>query len=171
MKRIFIVVLFFAAATLPSQSQKLSAGLKPGYMKMNGYNLSGIQYGAEVAYQFGYAVEAVVSGMYGPNLQSSYTKNDYSMFSAGLDLRFYLIQQESWGTGPLIGGQYFSLQNKNKSELYGADNLPGFNLGWHARVYLTDNLQLNGGWRYTNAKTEHTYHLFYLGLAWTFDLR
>ncbi|MDR1562987.1 MAG: hypothetical protein LBS54_07935 [Dysgonamonadaceae bacterium] len=171
MKKLFVSLLF-VAVMLPLSAQKnLSVGVKPGYVKMNGYNLSGMQYGVEASYQFGYAVELALSGLYGPNLSSSYTGNDYSLFSAGLDLRFYLIQQEIWGTGPVLGGQYFSLKNENKSEVYGADNLPGFNLGWHGRVFLSDNLQLNAGWRYTNAKTDHAYHLFYLGLAFTFDLR
>ncbi|MDR0686944.1 MAG: porin family protein [Dysgonamonadaceae bacterium] len=169
MKKIFISLLL-ATVTLTSHAQKLSVGIKPGYVKMDGYNLSGMNYGIEAGYQFGYALETNICGLYGPNLISSLTDNNFSLLSASLDMRFYLIQQETWGTGPVIGGQYFVLKNKS-SELYGTDNLPGFNLGWHARAFLTDNLQLNGGWRYTNAKTNHTYHLFYLGLAWTFDLR
>ncbi|MDR1371731.1 MAG: hypothetical protein LBJ17_01195 [Dysgonamonadaceae bacterium] len=171
MKRILFTLVLVSIALSAYSQKNLSLGIKSGYSRMNGYNLKGMQYGVDVAYQFGYAIEAAVTGIYSPALPSSYTGYDYSLLSASLDLRFYLIQQEIWGTGPAIGGQFFSLKNKN--EEYGADNLPGFNLGWHARVFITDdrNLQLNGGWRYTNAQTEHAYHLFYLGLAYTLDIR
>jgi hypothetical protein len=168
MKKI-VFILLFAGMTIGVYAQhNLSFGLKSGYM--NTYK--DMQYGLDIAYQPSYALEFAFTGTCNPNISiaDDYAQktNKLSLYSANLDLRFYLIQQSTWGTGPALGGQFLSV--KNKTDEFGTYNVPGFNLGWHGRVFVTDNLQINGGWRYTNAKEEHGYHFFYLGLAWTFEL-
>jgi hypothetical protein len=179
--RKIIFTLFFVALTFGAAAQKnLSLGLKSGFMT----NYKDMQYGFDAAYQWGSAIELALTGAFNPNISlesgtlGNYSTDKLSLYSANLDLRFYLLQQEFWGTGPALGFQYLSV--KNKTIDYGDYNIPGFNIGWHGRVFITDNVQINGGWRWTNAKEkmknqdgsyDRGYHFFYLGLAYTFDLR
>jgi opacity protein-like surface antigen len=79
------------------------------------------------------------------------------------------LSSRSWGIGPALGGQYLSV--KNKTNEYGTFDVFGFNIGIHGKANLTDNLLINGGWRYTNAKEDANYHFFYVGLAYAFQTR
>jgi hypothetical protein len=171
MKKYFLFLALVGISFGAAAQKNLSLGLKSGFM--NQYK--DMQYGFDAAYQWGPALELAFTGGFNPKilLEDTYSTvaptDELSLYSANLDIRFYLIQQSTWATGPALGGQYISVTDKTKE--FGSYNVPGFNLGWHGRVFVTDNLQINGGWRYTNAKEDHGYHFFYLGLAWTFELR
>jgi hypothetical protein len=179
MKKI-IFVLLLAVLSVQAYSQEkgnLAVGLKGGYVYSPHY-YNGTLYGVDVAYSLSDPLEVVFTGMMNPDI--SYSKNKLSVYSTNLDLRLYLINQREWGIGPALGGQYYIVDNK--SDNLAANKALGFNLGIHGRVNLTDNLTLNGGWRYTNAKAKNnqvwwdnsasfdmSYNLFYLGIAYTFQ--
>jgi opacity protein-like surface antigen len=187
MKKI-IFVLLLGALSMQAYSQKgdLTVGAKGGYVYSPNY-YKDILYGVDVAYHLSDPLEIVFTSMMNPSI-NSYTninneKKKLAAYSTSLDFRLYLIHQETWATGPALGGQYYIVDDKGIN--LGANKAWGFNLGWHVRVNLTDNLKLNGGWRYTNAKAKDSnhwwssdnnkfdmsYNLFYLGIGYTFELR
>ena len=184
-----VFILFLTILSIPAFSQQkgdLTVGAKGGYVYSPNY-YNGILYGIDVAYSLSDPLEFVFTGMMNPNVL--YTTQDgkqktsemLAVYSANLDFRLYLIHQQTWATGPALGGQYYIINHKTTNYL-GTDKALGFNIGWHVRVNLTDNLILNGGWRYTNAKVkdkksqfnasfDRSYNLFYLGLAYSFELK
>jgi len=192
MKKITFILLL-ALLSIQAYSQRkgdLTVGTKGGfvYSPMN-LKYNGVLYGIDVAYSLSDPLEVVFTGMMNPSVprDSIPDKNNphpgkefLSVYSTSLDFRLYLINQREWGIGPALGGQYYIVNNK--SNKLDANKAFGFNLGIHGRVNLTDNLVLNGGWRYTNAKTkaskifsdlkfDMSYNLFYLGVAYTFELK
>jgi opacity protein-like surface antigen len=182
-KTVFILLLAALSVQAFSQTGDLSVGAKGGYVYSPNYYRD-ILYGIDVAYHLSYPFEVAFTAMMNPKITSYRNINDeekeLAIYSASLDLRLYLIQQREWGTGPALGGQYYVVNDKTAG--LGSDNTLGFNLGWHFRVNLTDYVKLNGGWRYTNAKFKDpdsvynntfdvSYNLFYLGVAYTFELR
>jgi len=182
-KTVFILLL--AILSIPAFSQKgdYTLGLKSGYV-YSPHSYSGILYGFDAAYLLSDQFEVVFTGMTNPSipytLDDGKTKSNdkLAVYSANLDFRLYLIHMQTWATGPALGGQYYIVNNKTNS-IYNNKAL-GFNLGWHVRVNLTDNLILNGGWRYTNSKAKDktfywdnstidiSYNLFYIGIAYMF---
>lgn len=172
-----VLILLFAGLALHSFSQvgDVTAGLKSGWT--TGYN--NLLYGFDAAYNVTGSLEIAFTGVMNPNV----TQQDdlavgaeriskLSVYSGNFDARLYLLSTRTWGIGPALGGQYFSVKsktNENKNI-----NALGFNIGIHGKAYLTDNLLINGGWRYTNAKEEYPetkYHFIYLGVAFTFQTR
>ncbi|GHU62946.1 hypothetical protein FACS1894160_0560 [Bacteroidia bacterium] len=151
-----------------AQKGDVTVGAKGGYMS----KYKDVLYGLDAAYHITDPLEIVVTGLMNPNItlkdELDMSKNKLAVYSASADFRLYLAMQRSWGMGPILGGQYLSVVNKT-DDLYNVGVL-GFNLGWHIRASLTDNLKINGGWRYTNAKEEMKYHFFYVGLAYTFEM-
>jgi len=185
-KTVFALLLAFLSLSAYSQKGDLTVGAKGGYVYSPNY-YNGILYGIDVAYHINDPLEVVLTGMMNPSVPyvsedvKQKTNQTLAVYSANLDFRLYLIHQQTWATGPALGGQYYSV-SKTSIPNYGSDHALGFNIGWHFRVNLTDNLKLNAGWRYTNAKAKEkdsvyglsfdmSYHLFYLGLAYTFELR
>jgi opacity protein-like surface antigen len=174
MKKVFfILTLAFVSLSVYSQKGDLAVGLKGGYVYSPNY-YSDALYGLDVAYHIADPFEIVFTGLMNPNV--SY-KNEWgdkyklSVYSANLDLRLYLLMQRDWATGPALGGQYLVINNKTTD--YAGVNTLGFNLGWHLRINVSDNLKINGGWRYTNAKDDGldvSHNYFYAGLAYTFSL-
>ena len=166
-----VLILLFAGLALRSFAQvgDVTAGLKSGWT--TGYD--NLLYGFDAAYNLTGSFEIAFTGVMNPNisLKDDWTgKTDQlSVYSGNLDARLYLLSSRYWGIGPALGGQYFSV--KNKTNEYGTFNALGFNIGIHGRINLTDNLLANGGWRYTNAKEEASYHFFCLGVAFTFQTR
>jgi len=179
-------VLFLAVLSVHAFSQRgdFAIGAKGGYVvSSNDLKYKGILYGIDVAYHLSDPFEIAFTGLMNPNLSrkdDNNAKENLAVYSANLDFRLYLIHQQDWATGPALGGQYYIVNNK--SDKLGADKALGFNIGWHARVNLTDNLKLNAGWRYTNSKAKNksnwwnsdasfdiSHHLIYLGLAHTFE--
>jgi len=181
-----ILILLLAVLSIQAFSQKgdLSIGAKGGYVVSTSY-YHDILYGIDLSYHFSDPMEIAFTGLMNQNI--SYedvlnNKKNLSVYSGNLDLRLYLLRQREWGMGPALGGQYYIVNNK--TDKLGADKTLGFNIGWHARINLTDNLKLNGGWRYTNAKVKDksiywsdtatfdmSHHLLYLGIAYTFELK
>ncbi|MCL1933925.1 MAG: porin family protein [Candidatus Azobacteroides sp.] len=182
-KMIFALLFVILSVHAFSQSGDLTIGAKGGYVFSTDY-YKGILYGFDVAYHLADPLEVAFTGLFNPDI--SYTnpmqvKKQLSVYSANLDLRLYLIHHEVWATGPTLGGQYYVVDDKSNE--YGADKAWGFNMGWHLRVNLTDNVKINGGYRYTNANAKDrnswddsakfplSHHLIYLGVAYTFELK
>ena len=179
MKKI-VLILFLAILSIHAFSQKgdLTVGAKGGYVLSNStYNYRNILYGIDIAYHLSDPLEIAFTGLMNPNIPHDQSK--LAIYSANLDFRLYLIHQREWATGPALGGQYYIIDKPNE---YKADKALGFNIGWHIRANLTDNVKINGGWRYTNSKakdkksyrdktTDISYHLIYVGVAYTFELR
>jgi len=185
-KTVFILLLAILSVQAYSQKGDLTVGAKGGYVYSPHY-YNGSMYGFDVAYNISDPFEIVFTGMMNPNVpyvskdNSGNSNYKLAVYSANIDFRLYLIHQQTWATGPALGGQYYIVNNMTNNT-YNSKAL-GFNIGWHVKVNLTDNLQLNGGWRYTNAKAKNTanwwddsttdisYNLFYLGVAYSFELK
>jgi hypothetical protein len=170
MKKTVLILLLAGLATHAfSQMGDLSVGLKSGYT--TGYD--NLLYGFDAAYNLTGSLEVAFTGVMNPNISLkddwSGITNKLSVYSGNLDARLYLISSHTFGIGPALGGQYLSV--KNKTNEYGTFNVFGFNIGIHGKFNLTDHLQVNGGWRYTNAKEDASYHFFYLGVAYVFQTR
>ena len=185
-----VLILLLAVLSICAFSQKgnLTVGAKGGYViSSSDISYNGLLYGVDIAYHLSNPLEIALSGLFNPNI-SRVSKNDsrenkenLAVYSANLDFRFYFINQSLWATGPALGGQYYFVNNKTAD--LGADKTLGFNIGWHLRLNLTDNVKLNGGWRYTNAKYskkspggfndtfDMSHHIIYLGIGYTFELK
>ena len=181
-KTVFILLSVILSVSAFSQKGDVTVGAKSGYVYSPNY-YKGILYGLDVAYHLSDPFEVVFTGLLNPNISyKDYNKNmkNLAVYSANMDFRLYLIHQRDWATGPALGGQYYIVNNTTDN--LGAFKAWGFNMGWHLRINLTDNLKINGGWRYTNAKAKDkskwwssdssfdmSHHLFYLGVAYTFE--
>jgi len=186
-KVIFILLLGVISIPVFSQKGNLTVGLKGGYVYSPNY-YNGILYGIDAAYHLSDPFEVVFTGLINPNTPYKFkdrntdVKQNLSVYSANLDFRLYLFHKREWAMGPALGGQYYITVNKDDN--LGTQKALGFNLGWHVRANITDNLKINGGWRYTNAKTKDktkwyipdappvdmSYNLFYVGIGYTFEL-
>jgi hypothetical protein len=171
MKKTVLIILLFAGLAVRAFSQvgDITAGLKSGWTTK--YN--NLLYGFDIAYNLTGSLEIAVTGVMNSNISlkddlSGQTEH-LSVYSGNLDARLYLLSSRFWGIGPALGGQYLSV--KNKTYEYGTFTAPGFNIGIHGKINFTDNLLVNGGWRYTNAKEDAGYHFIYLGIAFTFPTR
>ena len=176
MKKTVLVLLFAVLAIRAfSQMGDLSLGLKGGYA--TNYD-GGLLYGFDAAYNLTGSLEIAFTGLMNPNISAKdsydtkFPVQNFSIYSGSLDVRLYLISTRSWGIGPALGGQYISVKEitENKPIKTGSFNVFGFNIGIHGKVNITDHLQINGGWRYTNSKEEPAkYSFFYLGVAYVFQ--
>ncbi|MDR0733423.1 MAG: porin family protein [Dysgonamonadaceae bacterium] len=175
MKRTLLIIACFAASAIPAFSHvgDISAGLKSGWT--TGYD--NLLYGIDAAYNLTGSVEITFTGLMNSNVSQKDewdgTISKLSVYSGNLDARLYLLSTREWGLGPALGVQYFSQKSKTNNENKNINAL-GFNIGVHGKLKLTDNLLINGGWRYTNAKEEYPeakYHFIYLGVAFTFQTR
>ena len=150
-----------------AQQGDLSFGVKGSYITV----YKDFLYGVDLSYHLLDPLEISLSQMINPSVTK---KEDYmpdeklGLYSTNLDLRYYLIYQRSWGSGPILGGQYLFVKSKEDS-IYNINSF-GFNIGWHLRVNLNDNFRLNGNWRYTNGQDETSHHAFSLGLSYTFNI-
>jgi len=184
----FILLLVVLSIQTYSQRGDLSVGVKGGFLVSTEY-YKDFLYGIDVAYHLNDPIEVAFTGLMNPNISSYKNYQDkeqkLAAYSANLDFRVYLVRVRDWAnfaTGPALGGQFYLVNNKTAN--LGADKALGFNIGWHARINLTDNVKVNGGWRYTNAKTKDrtnwwndslsfdmSHHFFNLGIAYTFELK
>ena len=173
-KTISILWCVFSVATLYGQAGDLTVGAKGGY---NSY-YSCLTYGLDVSYQLSDPLELSLSGLINPKITQKdkdfhdpiYTRY-ISLYTGSLDLRFLILRMENWSTGPALGGHILSFKSKDPKDFV-VDNgtLLGVNFGWHLRVNVTDNLRLNGGWRYSTIKDGLSHHVFYLGVGYAFNL-
>ncbi|MCC8147046.1 MAG: porin family protein [Bacteroidales bacterium] len=95
-----------------------------------------------------------------------------SFYSGNLDLRFMLINSELLATGPALGAQLSKFTRKEylTDEVVDDGTAWGFNIGWHVRFTVAENIKINGGWRYTNAAEDQSHHIIYLGVGYAFSL-
>jgi hypothetical protein len=175
MKKILLaLVLGLSATQLYAQAGDLTVGALGGYET----HYDGGLYGVNLSYGLNQMMEVNLSGLYGNNLKEKdefvpgYWKT--KLYSANLDIRFLILNFEALAMGPAIGGQYL---RANYTQSPAANdpslrdyNAKGFNIGWHVRANLTDEIRLNGGWRYTSATESADYHFFYVGLGYAFNL-
>ena len=171
MKKLFVL---FVLAVTGFQSYAQTGDLFFG--AVGGYNAKyeNFMYGLNASYHLTNPVEISFTGLMSPKISvEEYTeKSELKIYSTELNLRYYMLLQRTWGMGPFIGGQYMCVNEKflNGSSSTNTTNAIGFNLGWHMRADITENIKLNGGWRYTSANEEKSHHLFYVGLGYTFNL-
>ena len=169
MKRsIFILFLGFFFASAYAQVGDLFVGANGGFVTK--YNAG--MYGLNVSYHVTDPLEVSFTGLTNPNvsLTDEFDKSivdKLSLYSFNLDLRYYMLHMREWGTGPTLGYQHFIVKDKNTS--LGDFNASGFNIGWHVRANLTDEIKLFGGWRYTMGN-DAKHHYFNIGIGYTFSL-
>ena len=172
MKKLFLLLLTTACSFGAfAQIGDFSVGATGGYIT----KYKDLMYGFNAGYHVTDPLELSFTGLMNPSMteENESFSREIKMYSANLDIRYYMALQRSWATGPFIGGQYTYL---DRTDLDSAENyryklnVAGFNIGWHLRINLTDNLKVNGGWRYTMANQNASHHVFYLGLGYTFNL-
>jgi opacity protein-like surface antigen len=176
MKKIVFILLpvFFATSSYAqTRAGDLTVGARGAYISM----YKSLTYGLEASYQITDPLEVSLSGMLNPNIKYLLDRDrdrDYrkvSFYSGSLDLRFYLLNMEVFGMGPALGGQTIFFKSMDStSDVRDEDVSCGFNIGWHIRMELSENMKLNGGWRYTTATEDRSHHSFYLGIGYTFHL-
>ncbi|MDR2805781.1 MAG: porin family protein [Dysgonamonadaceae bacterium] len=174
-KAIVILCLVFSAVQTYAQAGDLYGGLQAGYATFYKAPL----YGVNLSYDVSNPLQISLTGLMNPNITKSAAwnqniKEKLKLYSTNLDVRLFLINMESWATGPSLGAQYLhkdktTLLVSGAKEFY-SDNLLGFNIGWHIKVNVTDNIRLQGGWRYSSMKDDDGYNLFYLGIGYAFNL-
>jgi hypothetical protein len=171
MKKATVLLILLFAATLRTfaQAGDLYAGLQGGYAT---YYKSPL-YGLNLSYTLSNPLQISLTGLMNPNIVKTVDfnhelKENLQFYSTNLDLRLFLINMETWATGPVLGGQYLYINKKDNT--LGPDHLFGFNIGWHLKINLTDNIRLNGGWRYSSVKDSESYNLFYVGIGYAFNL-
>jgi opacity protein-like surface antigen len=174
-KIVFILLLFFVVVSLPAQTRAgdLTVGARGTYISM----YKSFTYGLDASYQITDQLEASLSGTLNPNIKK---KDEYnskfdrkvSLYSGNLDLRFYLLNMETFAMGPALGGQciFFKITEPSTQLVRDEGTSLGFNIGWHIRAELSENVKLNGGWRYTTATEGLSHHAFYLGIGYSFHL-
>ena len=177
MKKLFLLLLTTACSFGAfAQIGDFSVGATGGYLT----KYKDLLYGLNASYHITDPLELSFTGLMNPSMTEEITTlpgEDFSrkikMYSANFDIRYYMVLQRDWATGPFIGGQYTYLgktdMNSVQQDKY-KSNVAGFNIGWHLRINLTDHLKINGGWRYTSANENASHHLFYLGLGYTFNI-
>jgi opacity protein-like surface antigen len=174
MKRIiFILLLPLCAIGLYAQAGDLYVGAQGGYIT----KYEGLLYGLNVSYDISDPLQISFTGLLNPALteKDGFNSNNdekLALYSMNLDLRILLLNQKTWATGPAVGGQY--LIAKYKNDPAGIKNFETlcFNIGWHIRANVSDNLRVTGGWRYTNTKESigASHHMFYIGVGYAFNL-
>ncbi|MDR0699373.1 MAG: porin family protein [Tannerella sp.] len=177
MKKTFVILclVFFSSVQAYAQAGDFYGGLQGGYITYYKAPL----YGCNLSYTIFGPLQISLTGLMNPNVNkpAAYNKDvmeKLKLYSANLDARLFLINMESWATGPSLGVQYLhkgktTFLTDGREESY-ADNLLGFNIGWHLKVNVTDNFRVNGGWRYSSIKDDDSYNLFYVGIGYAFNL-
>ena len=178
MKKLFLLLITAVCSFGAfAQTGDFSVGATGGYIT----KYKDLLYGINASYHVTDPLEFSFTGLMNPNMTEEITdllpgenlSRKIKMHSANLDIRYYMVLQRSWATGPFIGGQYTYLDrtdlNSASKDQYKL-NVAGFNLGWHLRINLTDNLKINGGWRYTAANQNASHHVLYLGLGYTLNV-
>ncbi|GHS99521.1 hypothetical protein FACS189421_10140 [Bacteroidia bacterium] len=169
-KAVVILFLVFLAGKAYAQAGDLTIGALGGYETKYKSPL----YGLNLSYNVNNPVQISLTGLMNPDIfkKDDWNKEDdknLALYSVNLDVRFFLINMDSWATGPSIGAQYLDIQYKGKNSIY-SYNAWGANIGWHLQVNLTDNLKINGGWHYSTVSESSSYSLFYLGVGYAFNL-
>ena len=175
-KAIIILGLVFFSIQSYAQAGDLHFGLQGGYAtyyKEAQRDIFKPFYGLNISYDLANPLQISLTGLMKPKFFKTVDYNhelseQLSLYSANLDVRLFLINMGSWATGPSLGGQYMYINKKDN--IFGSDNLFGFNIGWHLRINITDNLRATGGWRYSSMKESESFSLFYVGIGYAFNL-
>ncbi|MDR3046359.1 MAG: outer membrane beta-barrel protein [Bacteroidales bacterium] len=170
-KAVFILFLVFLAGKSYAQAGDLTIGAIGGYET----KYKDILYGLNLSYSVNNPLQISLSGLMNPNILE---KDDFDkkkdrklkLYSTNLDVRFFLLNMETLAMGPSIGAQYLSVNYKDNTAIFSDYTAWGANIGWHIQVNPTDNLRINGGWRYSTATEGASYNLFYLGVGYAFNL-
>jgi hypothetical protein len=163
---VFLTVVLLSASVYAQQGD-LSFGAKGSYLT----DYKNIIYGLDLSYHLTDPLEISLSQMINPSIIK---KEDYmrdqklGLYSTNLDFRYYLIYQRYWGSGPIIGGQYLYVKDK-ENEIYNINSF-GVNIGWHLRVNINDNLRVSGSWKYSSGQDETSYNAYSLGLCYTLNI-
>ena len=174
MKKVFFILLLILAVSFnkaQAQAGDLHIGAIGGYQS---YFKSPV-YGLNLSYDISNPLQISATSLANFGFTKKDEFGDASMdkklktFSHNLDFRFFFLNLDTWAMGPSLGGEYLVVKEDITDSLYDY-NTWGFNIGWHIRTNLTENLRLNGGWRYTSSKEEASRHTFYLGLGYAFNL-
>ncbi|KAA6301073.1 MAG: hypothetical protein EZS26_002789 [Candidatus Ordinivivax streblomastigis] len=174
MKKIVLILLsgFFGLTTF-AQGGDVTIGAQGGYTT----KFKGTVYGLNLSYGVNNMLEISASEMMSTDLMKYdlLYKKDYrlKLFSAThLNIRFLLLNFGDFATGPGVGAQYliYRYQPVPNEYLDRDFNGLGFNIGWHARCNVTENLRINAGWHYSSIKEENSYNTFYLGIGYAFNL-
>ncbi|MDR0547097.1 MAG: porin family protein [Dysgonamonadaceae bacterium] len=171
MKKIALILFlgFFALKSF-AQAGDLTIGAQGGYIT---YYKNAL-YGLNLSYAPSDPLQLSLSSILNPKIIRADALNpngqiENSLFALNLDARFLILNFDSWAVGPSVGVQY--LHNKEKIMLENTYDRIGVNLGVYAKVNLTENLRLGGGWQYSSLKDSESYNMFYLSLGWAFNLR
>jgi opacity protein-like surface antigen len=169
MKPLFIFLFSFLTLGMYAQAGDLFVAPEGGFVThyKNG------MYGLNVSYHLNDGIELSFTGLLNTNipLEAEFNKSsveDLSIYSLNLDIRYYLLLMRSWAMGPALGYQYQAVKNKTNS--LGDLSASGFNIGWHTRFNITDEIKIMGGWRYTSTNEELRHHYIYIGIGYTFSL-
>jgi opacity protein-like surface antigen len=174
MKKVIIYVLL-SVITVQLNAQRtgdLYFGLKGGYIP----TYKDFAYGARASYSVTDPFEVSFSFLMNPKINmtegegASRQESEISLYSYNLNMNYYILLQNVWATGPTLGGQYFTKKETYKLTSTEKDNSYGLNVGWHLRINFTENVILNGGWRYAATTDDNSHHLFYLGFGYRFNL-
>jgi hypothetical protein len=130
-------------------------------------------YGLNVSYHLLDPLEVSLTGLLNPNISltdefNKSKKENLTIYSINLDLHYYMLLMRSWGMGPALGYQYLTVKNKENS--LSSFSASGFNIGWHMRFNISDDMKIMGGWRYNMANEDARYHFIYVGIGYTFSL-
>lgn len=176
MKKRLLPLLLFLLVTFGASAQKglFSAGAKGAFN--TDYKM--FTYGLDLSYHTSDALEFSLNSMVNPsftvkpeyNFGGEVSDQKLAFYSTSLDMRFYLLLQRTWASGPLIGAQYLHVNYKDELDDYN-ENVLGMNLGWYFRMNLAENITANASWRYVNLKQKYEdmkHHSFMLGVSFTF---
>ncbi|MDR1436863.1 MAG: porin family protein [Candidatus Symbiothrix sp.] len=168
-KPVFFLLCIACSFASYAQAGDTSVGLLGGYDTQYKDGM----YGLNISYHLIDQAEVGFTGLFNPNISQTDEFNrtkveNLSLYSLNLDLRYYLLLTRSWGMGPFLGGQHLIVQNKEYS--YKDFSVFGFNIGWHIKANITEEIKLTTGWRYTMANEGIKHHCIYLGIGYTFSL-
>lgn len=159
----------FVLSNYAQRSGDLYFGLKGGYVS----SYKDALFGAQASYCVTDPLELSLSFLTNPSikLDEGAASSKVGIYSMNVDMNYYVLLQRTWAMGPSLGGQYMRVNQKfDTSGIEDSGDEFGFNLGWYMRYNWTENLNLNGGWRYSFMTHDSGYHLFYIGLGYAFNV-
>jgi opacity protein-like surface antigen len=168
--RRLVLAALFICFTISSYAQvgDLFVGAQGGFNT----RYSDGMYGLNISYHLVDPIEVSFTGLLNPNIsltdELDHSVEKLNVYSLNLDMRYYMLLMRSWGMGPALGYQHLIV--KNKDVPIGDFSASGFNIGWHMRFNITDELKITSGWRYTMAAEDARHHYIYLGIGYTFSL-
>jgi len=177
MKKIGVFIFLCCIVSLSAVAQQAGdvyIGLKGGYISSYKEAMAGFR----TSYNLTDPFEISLSLFMNPKIKQTEGEGDYKLssetklYTFNLNMHYYVMLQETWAMGPTLGGQYFMAEQsyKEKEALNEKDNCWGLNVGWHLRYDVANHWTVNGGWKYSAVTDDNSYHSFYLGLGYRFNL-